>query len=212
MKISTNCPFTPKQSIGLIKKHIKSSTFDPGQWSSTIGDQKDQDMAEPPKFPSRSKSKIRTNVEQPPNGDTTPNIKLSFGIPGLANPQALALEASANPFTSPGEGNRGAELRNKLHEDAMEGWSFQGRRRHAPKLASPRQELHQPLPHTPQLEITLGGKEGNCTPRYTPPSSPPLTSLSHQTENSLEPECGQSWSGRRTPKRRRLCTPRTKPD
>jgi len=117
-------------------------------------------MAEPPKSSSRSKSKIRAETERIPNGDTTLKIKLSFGIPRVANPQALTLEANANPFTSPNEGNRGAELCNKLLEDVVEGWSFQGRRRHAPKLASPCQELHQPLPRTPQLETTPRGKRG----------------------------------------------------
>ncbi len=117
----TNCPSAPTQSTDLIKQHNESPTSDPGQWSSTIGDQKDQDMAEPPKSSSRSKSETRAEAERLPNGDTTPKIKLSFGIPRLANPQALALEANTNPFASPSEGNRGAELRNKLLEDAVEG-------------------------------------------------------------------------------------------
>jgi len=78
-------------------------------------------MAEPPKSTSRSKSEVRAEAERLPNGDTTPKIKLSFGIPGLASPQALALEASANSFASLGEGNRRAELRNKLLEDVVEG-------------------------------------------------------------------------------------------
>jgi len=125
-----------------------------------IGDQKDQDMVELPKFPCRVKSKIRAEAERLPDGVTTPKIKLSFGLPRLASPQAPALEASANPFASPGEGNQRAVLRIKSQEDTMEGWSFQGRRRHAPKLASPRQKPHQSLPCTPQQETTLGGKRG----------------------------------------------------
>jgi hypothetical protein len=142
-----------------MKQHNESPTSDPSQWSLTIGDQKDQDMAEPPKSSSRSKSETQVKAERLLDGDTTPKIKLSFGIPGLANPQALNLEASANPFASPGEGNRRTELRNKLLEEAIEGWSFQGRR-HAPKFASPCQEPHQPLPRTSQLETTPGGKRG----------------------------------------------------
>jgi hypothetical protein len=42
----------------------------------------------------------------------------------------------------------------------MEGWSFQGKRRHTPKLASPRQEATQNPFHTPKRDITLGGKRG----------------------------------------------------
>ncbi len=90
-----------------------------------IGDQKDQDMAEPPKSSSRSKSETRAEAKRLPDGDTTPKIKLSFGIPRLASPQTLALEASANLFASPCEGNQRAELRNKLLEDAVEGWLSQ---------------------------------------------------------------------------------------
>ncbi len=52
------------------------------------------------------------------------------------------------------------DLRAKLQEDTLEGWSFQGRRKHAPKIASPRQELFQPLPCTLQQETTPGGKRG----------------------------------------------------
>jgi hypothetical protein len=62
-KNPTNRPSTPTQLTGIIKKHIESSTFDPRQWSSTIGDQKDQDMDEPPKSPSRSKNKIRAEAK-----------------------------------------------------------------------------------------------------------------------------------------------------
>lgn len=70
------------------------------------------------------------------------------------------MEASVNVFNIPSEGSKGAEPHTKLQEDAMEGWSFQGRRRHAPKLASPRQESHQSFPRTPQQETTPGGKRG----------------------------------------------------
>jgi hypothetical protein len=55
-------------------------------------------------------------------------------------------------------------------------------------------------------------KEGNFTPRYTPHSSPLSTSQFHQIGNSLELEYGRCWSERSTLKRRRWCTPRSKPD
>jgi hypothetical protein len=43
----------------------------------------------------------------------------------------------------------------------MDGWTFQGRRRHIPKLASPKHEALQPPPsRTPQRETTPGGKRG----------------------------------------------------
>jgi hypothetical protein len=41
----------------------------------------------------------------------------------------------------------------------MEGWFFQGRKKHIPKLASPRPEAHQGLFQTPQQKPTSGGKK-----------------------------------------------------
>jgi hypothetical protein len=117
-------------------------------------DQKDQDRTDLSESPTRTKNKTRPEAERLMEGISTPKVKFCFGIPILISPQAFTLEANINPFTNPGEGNREAELRGKLHEDTMEGWSFQGRRRHVPKLASPRQEFHQhPLPPpTPRNE------------------------------------------------------------
>jgi hypothetical protein len=56
-KIPMDRPFAYTQSNDQIKKHIESSTLDPGQWSLTFVDQKDQDMAEPPESLSHVKGK-----------------------------------------------------------------------------------------------------------------------------------------------------------
>ncbi len=87
-------------------------------------------------------------------------VKLHFGIPGLKGTQAQTSEANVNPFASPGEGNKEAERHIRPQVEIMEGWSFQGRKRHAPKLASPRQEATQLPFHTPQRDATSGGKKG----------------------------------------------------
>ncbi|CAK9859462.1 unnamed protein product [Sphagnum jensenii] len=42
----------------------------------------------------------------------------------------------------------------------MDGWTFQGRRKHTPKLVSPKPEVPSPLSRTPQREGTLGSKRG----------------------------------------------------
>jgi hypothetical protein len=148
-KISMNRPPAPTQSVSLIKPLIDNSTLGPSQWTSMSDNQKDQDMIELSESPTCAKNKTRPEIERLTKGVSTPKAKLCFGIPGLISPQALTLEANANPFASPGEGNREAELHNKPHEDALEGWSFQ-RRRHVPKLTSPRQESHQTPPPTPR--------------------------------------------------------------
>ncbi len=57
----------------------------------------------------------------------------------------------------------------KLHEDMKEGWSFQGRKRHAPKQkqTSPQQEAHHSSLHISQRE-TMPGKERDNALRGTP--------------------------------------------
>ncbi|CAK9271391.1 unnamed protein product [Sphagnum jensenii] len=119
-KISMNCPPAPTQSISVIKPLIDNLMLGPDQWTSTSDDQKDQDMTELSKSPTRAKNKTRPEAERFTEGVFTPKVKLCFGIPGLISLQALAPEANANPFASLGEGNREAELCNKPHEDALE--------------------------------------------------------------------------------------------
>jgi hypothetical protein len=137
-----------------------SLTFDLGQWSSTTRTWKDQSMAEPPTSPSRAKEETRAESKQLLEEATTPKNRLFFGLPGLDCPQAPNLEANANPFANLCEGSQGADLRTRIQEDAMEGRSIEGRRKHAPKLVSPKQESHQSLPRTPQQETMPGGKRG----------------------------------------------------
>jgi len=88
-------------------------------------DHKDQVMVKLPESPNHAKNNTQARAERRPKKDFTPKAKLCFGLPRLANPQALALEASANPFASLGKGNQGAKIINKLQEDATNGWSFQ---------------------------------------------------------------------------------------
>jgi len=114
-------------------------------------------MAESIESPSHPKSEPCSNVECPLEGDFAPKAKL---FPGLAISQAFSPGANANSFINPGEGNRRIEPRNKLHEDSTKGWSFQGRRKHVPKLASPWHDPHQsPLP-TSHLDTMPRGKKG----------------------------------------------------
>jgi hypothetical protein len=66
-------------------------------------------MLEPSEPPARLKSETQPEAEQPTVEGRTPNAKLHFGIPRLTGTQAQAPEVNANPFASPGEGNREAE-------------------------------------------------------------------------------------------------------
>ncbi|CAM6024154.1 unnamed protein product [Sphagnum balticum] len=98
-----------------------------------------------------------------------PKTKLSFGLLGMASPQALTPETHNNPFATTSNGNREADSRIKPQEDDSEGWTFQGRRRHIPKIAMLQKEPQQPPPDTPQQETTPGGKRGQ-THSEVPPS------------------------------------------
>jgi hypothetical protein len=89
-------------------------------------------------------------TKNPPKEATTPRNKLFFGLPEILDPQAQKTEANTNPFANSNKGSRGADMSIRLQEDELEGWSFQGRRKHAPKLTSPRLEMRHTLPHTPQ--------------------------------------------------------------
>jgi len=97
-------------------------------------------MLDPSEPPARLKSETQPDEGQPTPGGSTPSTKFHFGLSGLKGAQVLALEANPNPFASPGEGTKESERLNRSQADAMEGWTFQGKRRHTPKLASPRQE------------------------------------------------------------------------
>jgi hypothetical protein len=116
-------------------------------------------MTEPLPSPSWAKGETRAEIEKLPEEATMPKNKLFFGLLGLTGPQAQKTEANTNPFANSEEGSCGVDLRARPQEDTLEGWSFQGRRKHAPKLALPRPETHHTLPRTPQQETTLGGKK-----------------------------------------------------
>jgi len=83
-------------------------------------------MTELTASPTHAKPHNQMGAERRQESASTPKTKLCFGLPGLVNSQAQALEASTNPFGSPDEGNRGAGAIPKHQEEATNGWSFQG--------------------------------------------------------------------------------------
>jgi len=121
---------------------------------------RDQEMSEPSKSQASLKSETQPKAEQPTVEGLTPNTKPHFGTPMLTGAQAQTPEANANPFASLREGNKETERHERPHVEAMEGWSFQGKRKHTPKLASPKLDATQLPFHTPQREATPGGKKG----------------------------------------------------
>ncbi len=104
--------------------------------------------------------------------------------------QARALEATTNPFASLAEGNKGARATPKHQEETTNGWSFQGRKKHTPKLASPRPEAQSLSPHIPFQEATPRGKK--CQQHSeVPPSF--FTSLDIPIPQNREPLRARVW-------------------
>jgi hypothetical protein len=167
----------------------------------------DQAMAKPSPSLNHIQDKLHVANKRPLEGDSTPKAKLSFEIPKLASSQAPNSGANADPFGVSGEGNLEPEVLKKLHEDLKEGWSFQGRRKHIPKLASPPQEPPKSPIHTQCLDITPGGKGIRRTLRCISPTSVPLVFLSHPIKSIIQQESGRCWLRRKTPIRKFWCTP-----
>jgi len=174
-KIPWNRTLAPPLPTDPSWNHSGSHAFDPSQWNVTTGAHEDLSMTEPPPSPSRAKGETRAETEKLPEDATTPKNKLFFGLRELNSPSAQKTKASANPFPNLDEGSRGVDLRARPQEDTLEGWSFQGRRKHAPKLASPKSETHHTLPALLSKKQCWGEKECSSIQRYTLPISLHLT-------------------------------------
>jgi len=84
--------------------------------------------------------------------------KLNFGFRNVDNSQATQPATSTNPFAALEADNPKAEDAMDNLEEMREGWTFQGRRKHTPKIASLRQVLPQSTTLTPNHDITPGGR------------------------------------------------------
>jgi len=84
--------------------------------------------------------------------------QLSFGIPQQEDQLKKTREENSNPFTSPGEGRREVGGISRSSEDPSECWIFKAKKGNA--RASPRLVDPQVPSHTPQKEVTPGGKRG----------------------------------------------------
>ncbi|CAM6030542.1 unnamed protein product [Sphagnum balticum] len=97
-------------------------------------------MPDLPKSAACPKIESHTEKEQCSIGTFTPNNKPSFRFPAREEPQRATREATFNPFATPGKKGKEASRPSEPPGESMEGWVFQGKKRNAPILASPRQE------------------------------------------------------------------------
>jgi hypothetical protein len=143
----------------MVKAHNEEVAMSFNQKGSLEYVQVNQDMAKPTPSPSHNQDRLHIENKWRTKGVYTPKAKLTFGIPELASPRAPSSVANANPFVALGEGNFGAEALIKIHEDLKEGWSFQGKRNHIPKISSPRQDPLVSRSHLALGRHARGGKE-----------------------------------------------------
>jgi hypothetical protein len=102
-----------------------------------------------------------SSSEQGEAGNGKPSTFPQFGTQDTVESGGKAKEVHANPFASPNGSGRETRWINRPQEEALDGWTFQGRRKHTPKLISPRPEAPHSLPRTPQRECTPGSKRGS---------------------------------------------------
>jgi len=101
----------------------------------------------------------------------TPRTSIFFELPGPNSSKARKSEMGVNPFASPADGNQGGDFRSRGQEDDLEGWSFQGRKKHAPKLATPKPDVWQGPAQTLQPEPT-SAREKSAIPLRGKPGPP----------------------------------------
>jgi len=153
-KLPRNQTSAPSSGKDSSKTRSSSQSSDPEQRSTSAGAPENWSATDPTPSPSRAEEGTRADGRNPIEGATTPRNSIFFELPGPDCPKAQKPETSANPFASPVDGNQGY----RCQEETLEGWSFQGRRKHAPKLASPRPNSKQVPARIPQQEPTSGGK------------------------------------------------------
>ncbi|CAM6078409.1 unnamed protein product [Sphagnum tenellum] len=104
----------------------------------------------------------------------------------MTDSQATQPATSTNPFAA-------LEADNPEAEDAMEmkeGWTFQGRKKHTPKIASLRQVLFQSTTLTSNHDITPGGRRKRT---HSDVHSPYFTSLGISSPPGQEHARARIW-------------------
>ncbi len=94
-----------------------------------------------------------------PESAYTSKAKLNFGFREANSHQAPYSAVNTNPFAALEAVNPEAEDAKDNQEDLRESWTFQGRKKHTPRIASPRQALPQSPTPNPNHEVTPGGKK-----------------------------------------------------
>jgi hypothetical protein len=149
-KLSRNQTSAPSTWKDPAKTRLGSPSSNPEQRSTSAGAPNNWMAIDPTPSPSRAEVETRADDKKSLAGATTPRNSIFFELPESDCPKAQTTGMTANPFASPVDGNQGGEERYRCQEEMPEGWSFQGRRKHAPKIDSPRPDPKQAPARTPQ--------------------------------------------------------------
>jgi len=84
--------------------------------------------------------------------------KPNFGFQNVGNPLSTQPVTSTNPFATLEVDNPEAKEGKDNLGELKESWSFQGRKKHTPRITSPRQALPQTPTPSPGHDVTLGGR------------------------------------------------------
>jgi len=158
--VATGSPLIPSQASGQGNLGLERPTKVVSSRNLVNKGMSDQEMLDFLESAACPKSESLTEKEHCSTGTLSPNIKPSFGFPAREGPQRATREAASNPFATPGKKDNEAPRPSAPPSEPMEGWVFQGKKRNAPIRASPRQEPPQASLHTPQKDVTPGGKRG----------------------------------------------------
>ncbi len=118
----------------------------------------DQVMTELESSPDLSHDRPNPENRRHPESTHTSKAKLNFGYRESNSHQAPNSAANTNPFAALEADNLEIEDSKDNQEDSREGWTFQGRRKHIPRIALPRQAFLQSPTPTPNQEVTPGGR------------------------------------------------------
>jgi hypothetical protein len=84
--------------------------------------------------------------------------KPNFDFQNADSPLSTQLITNTNPFTALEADNPEAEKEKDKLGEMKESWTFQGRKKHTPRVTSPRQALPQTPTPSPGHDVTPGGR------------------------------------------------------
>ncbi|CAK9253724.1 unnamed protein product [Sphagnum jensenii] len=158
------------------KTRALSPSVDPEQRRASTEDPAARGAPVSEPSPDRAEEGARAEGRKLPEKATSPRNSLFFELHEKDCLEAQRIAGSANPFASSRDGMQEGGARLRIQEELQEGWSFQGRKKHTPKIATPRPDPNQ-APFriwTSETQVMAKRRPGSRTP-----GSPPFLTPDH---------------------------------